>query len=78
MLSRRWPLESARRAWLVGFAWLIFTVVFEFGFGHYVAGHPWERLMQDYNLVQGRVWSLFLSWLVLMPYLFYRMGRQPA
>ena len=78
MLSRRWPLDSARQAWLVGCGWLLLTVLFEFGFGHYVAGHSWARLLQDYNVLQGRVWSLFLLWLLLMPYLFYRLGRQPG
>jgi len=78
MLSRRWPLGSARQAWLVGCGWLLLTVLFEFGFGHYVAGHSWARLLQDYNVLQGRVWSLFLLWLLLMPYLFYRLGRQPG
>ena len=78
LLSRRWPLESTRDAWLVGCGWLLVTVAFEFGFGHYVAGHSWERLLQDYDLVQGRVWPVFLLWLLLMPYLFRRLGRPKA
>ncbi|HSD70046.1 MAG TPA: hypothetical protein VLB07_10855 [Woeseiaceae bacterium] len=78
VLSRRWPLDSARQAWLVGCGWLTLTVLFEFGFGHYVAGHTWQRLLQDYDLLQGRVWSMFLIWLLLMPYLFHRLARPAA
>ena len=52
---------------LVGILWLALTVVFEFSFGHYVAGHSWEHLINDYDLTKGRVWSLFLISIVLMP-----------
>jgi hypothetical protein len=29
------------------------TVAFELTFGHYVMGHPWSRLLADYNLLAG-------------------------
>jgi len=74
VISRFWPIESAAQAWLIGACWLVATIAFEFGFGHFVAGHSWGRLMADYNLLDGRVWSLFLVWITLMPYLFYRYG----
>ena len=74
VISRIWPIESAAQAWLIGACWLVATIAFEFGFGHFVAGHSWGRLMADYNLLDGRVWSLFLVWITLMPYLFYRYG----
>jgi hypothetical protein len=51
------------------------TIAFEFGFGHYVAGHSWSRLLADYNLANGRVWSLFLAWIAVLPYLTWRIGR---
>ena len=74
LVHRAWPLESASQAIAVGGAWLVMTVLFEFSFGHFVAGHPWSRLLADYNLFEGRVWSLFLAWLVLMPWLFHRLS----
>ena len=46
-------------------------MAFEFSFGHFVAGHSWSRLFQDYNLFAGRLWVLVLLWLTLAPYLFY-------
>lgn len=74
-ISRVWPLKSPTQAWVVGVSWLIFTVSFEFIFGHYIAGHSWESLLQDYNLLAGRVWLVFLTWVVTMPYIFYRFRR---
>jgi hypothetical protein len=74
-LHRFWPLESARQAWLIGIAWLIMTITFEFGFGHFVAGHPWVRLFADYNLLNGRVWLLLLIWILVLPWLVFKFGR---
>ena len=73
-LLRIWPPQTAAGAWRVGLLWLVLTVGFEFVFGHYVAGHPWRRLLHDYNLRQGRLWPLFLLWIVLMPWLFQRLA----
>jgi hypothetical protein len=73
-VSRYWPIRSPARAWSIGILWLVQTVMFEFLFGHYVAGHAWERLFADYDLLEGRLWGLFLLWILVMPYLFYRIG----
>jgi hypothetical protein len=73
-LNRVWPIESAKQAWLIGLAWLVLTIAFEFGFGHFVAGHPWTRLFADYDLLSGRVWAVFLFWMLVMPYFFFRLG----
>jgi len=45
---------------LIGAFWLIITIIFEFGFGHYVMGHSWNHLLADYNIFKGRMWSLVL------------------
>lgn len=45
---------------LVGIFWVTLTVLFEFGFGHYVVGHSWVHLLSEYNLIKGRLWSLVL------------------
>lgn len=74
-LSRIWPLESPQQAWAVGVSWLLFAIVFEFGFGHIVAAHSWQRLFSDYNIMNGRVWSLFLIGVMVMPYVFFRLGQ---
>lgn len=57
-LLRRPPTRSELLA--VGLLWAALTVAFEFGFGHYVMGQPWERLAADYDILQGRPWPLVL------------------
>lgn len=54
---------------LVGALWLALTIIFEFVFGHYVVGHPWERLLADYNIFKGRVWILVLLTTFIAPFL---------
>ena len=72
VLHRFWPIGSAKEAWVIGACWLMMTVIFEFGFGHFVAGHSWSLLLADYNLFAGRVWSLFLVWITVVPYVTWR------
>jgi hypothetical protein len=59
-LSGRWPFVKAREALFVGIIWLILTIAFEFVFGLYVAGHSLSRLLQDYNILTGRLWFFVL------------------
>jgi hypothetical protein len=53
----------------IGIVWLILTILFEFVAGHYVFGNPWENLIKDYNLLEGRIWSLVLLTILLSPYI---------
>lgn len=68
-LSVRWVVPELATAdlWAVGALWLALTVAFEFGFGHWVAGHSWSRLLRDYDLLSGRVWVLVLLTVLLAP-----------
>jgi hypothetical protein len=70
-LFRIWPLASGGAAVAVGLIWLCMTVAFESGFGHYVAGHSWKRLLKDYDLRAGRVWIVILIWVAAAPCLFF-------
>jgi hypothetical protein len=70
-LSRARPATGSQ-ALAIGFLWLGLTIAFEFSFGHFIAGHSWSRLFQDYNLVAGRFWVLVLIWITVAPYFFYR------
>jgi hypothetical protein len=70
---RIWRPASAAQAIAVGLLWLAMTIAFEFLFGHYVAGHSWQRLLLDYNLLAGRIWLLVLVWIAVAPYLFFRI-----
>jgi hypothetical protein len=69
---RFFPPAGAAQALRIGVLWLSLTIVFEFIFGHFIAGHSWSRLFQDYNLFAGRLWVLVLIWITAAPYIFYR------
>jgi hypothetical protein len=53
-------LKETRTVVSIGIFWLTLTILFEFLFGHYVIGHPWEKLFADYNIFRGRLWLLVL------------------
>jgi hypothetical protein len=57
--------------WLIalGVMWTLLTVAFEFGFGHYVARQSWAMLLENYNLLRGRVWPAVLLVVLLTPLL---------
>jgi hypothetical protein len=48
----------------VGLFWLVLSLTFEFGFFHYVMHEPWEKLLEDYNIFQGRL--LIVVWLSIL------------
>jgi len=77
-IFKRWKIESLKNAFLIGAIWLGLTILFEFGFGHYIMGNSWEKLLLDYNLAVGRVWSLFLVWITFAPFLFYKIFNRTA
>ena len=59
-LERRWPIGTRGGALRIGGTWALLTVLFEFGFGHFVGGKSWRGLLEDYDLTKGRLWSLVL------------------
>lgn len=76
LMHRAWPIDSSRTAWKIGLLWLVMTVLFEFGFGRFLAGHSWSRLLADYNLLQGRVWAVFLVWILVLPRIVHRVSKR--
>jgi hypothetical protein len=60
-LTIRWiGPASYNDAVLVGFLWLVLTLLFEFGAGRFVFHQSWQRLLADYNISKGRIWILVL------------------
>mgnify|MGYP000856631211 CR=1 FL=1 len=72
---RRWPPPSARSAVLLGLGWAMLTVAFEFLCFHFVAGHSWSALLDNYNIGAGRVWIFVVLWVAIAPSLFFRCRR---
>lgn len=60
-------LHARARLTALGLFWTLATMAFEFGFGRLVMGHPWARLLADYNLLAGRIWVLVLLTLYFGP-----------
>jgi hypothetical protein len=75
LLSHQWPLDSTGQALAIGLVWLLLTVAFEFSFGHYVGRHSWGKLLQDYNVLAGRLWVLVLLGVALLPFIVFKMRR---
>lgn len=66
----------ARIALYTGLQWLFSSIIFEFVFGHYVFGIPWQKLTADYRILEGRLWALVLASEVAAPLInAYLMGR---
>ena len=60
LFVRHLQTSSTKDLLTIGIFWVALTVLFEFGFGHYIAGHPWSKLLADYNIFKGRLWCLVL------------------
>jgi hypothetical protein len=58
---------SPRAQWAVGLLWLTLMLGFEITFGRLVAGASWQRLAEDYNLMQGGLLGLGMLWLLCAP-----------
>ena len=66
-LQRRWPLPTTKGALEIGSAWVVLTILFELGFGHYVAGDSWSELLENYDVTEGNLWVLVLLWIGVGP-----------
>jgi hypothetical protein len=58
---------TAREALGIGALWLVLTLAFEFGVGHYGFGKAWSALLADYDLRHGRIWVAVLVVTFLAP-----------
>ena len=67
VLEGRRPIRTSREALAIGGSWALLTILFEFGFGHWVVGDSWFRLLQAYNLADGRVWAAVPLWTLVGP-----------
>jgi len=53
----------------LGTTWFLLTLAFEFGFFHFAMGVPWEKLLADYKIWEGRIWPFALASDLLAPWL---------
>ncbi len=48
--------------------WAGLTLAFEILFGRFVVGASWERLLSDYNVLEGGLMPLGMIFLALSPW----------
>jgi len=66
--------DLPHRRWMhVGFLWLALTITFEFLFGYFVLGRPWDDLLAAHNILRGEFWPLLLVTTLIAPTLWSRV-----
>jgi hypothetical protein len=60
---------TTQQTFIIGSIWLLATICFEFLAGHFAFGNSWDKLLADYNILKGRIWSLVLITMFFSPYL---------
>ena len=58
---------------LVGIYLVVLTLVFEFGFGHFVSGKSWSEILQVFNITKGDLFVVVLYITGVSPYLVARL-----
>jgi hypothetical protein len=59
--------QSTVELFALGAGWVVLSVAFEFGFGHYVQHDPWSELLAQYNVFAGNLWPVVLLVELLTP-----------
>ncbi|XGV96137.1 MAG: hypothetical protein ACAF41_25795 [Leptolyngbya sp. BL-A-14] len=67
-LFARWLRASRAQLLGLGVLWATLTLLFELGLGRLVLHYSWERVLSDYNLLQGGFMALGLVILVWAPF----------
>jgi hypothetical protein len=70
LVSVRW-IGASRSFQLLGIGvlWAVLTLAFEILFGRFVAGASWERLLSDFDVIQGGLMPFGMIVLVLSPWI---------
>lgn len=68
LLAAPWfgPLP-APQYWLIGWFWLLLTLLFEFSFGRLIQHKDWAQLLRAYTFEGGNLWPLVLATTLLSP-----------
>ena len=72
LVMKKYPAKSGTQAIYVGLFWLTLTIAFEFGFG-LMRGRTLTQLLGEYDIMKGRIWILIPVWVILAPYIFFRI-----
>lgn len=76
LLFVRWTGASRSSQLLgIGLLWAGLTLAFEISFGRFVVEASWERLLSDYNVLQGGLMPFGMTFLVLSPLIAGKLRR---
>jgi hypothetical protein len=67
LFVRAIPRATSRQLLYVGLGWCVATVPFESVLG-FVTGLGWRALLAEYNILEGRLWSLIVLAVLLGPW----------
>lgn len=59
--------ENTRSLLVIGFIWLILTLLFEIALGRFVFDFSWEKILSDYDILRGGLLPFGLIILTLSP-----------
>jgi hypothetical protein len=66
--AMRWiAIRSKPLLLVVGLMWMILTLACEIGLGRFLFGLSWQRIAEDFNILQGGVLSFGFLILALSP-----------
>jgi hypothetical protein len=58
---------TAAQYWIIGFVWLVMTLIFEFSFGLFVQHKELSELLQAYTFNGGNIWPVVLASTLVSP-----------
>lgn len=77
LIAAPWYGQLRSKQWLlIGSFWLVLTLLFEFGFGHYIQDKPWSDLFEAYTFKGGNIWPFVLLTTLLAPWIAARFRGQ--
>ena len=59
----------------IGLSWVGLTLLFELGIGRFVAGYSWERLAEDYDVLNGGILPFGLAVMAVAPLIGARLRK---
>lgn len=76
-LSLPWlRIQRSSQLWLLGFGWLLLTLVFEFLFG-LAQGKSWPVMLEAYTFRDGNIWPVVLLVTACAPFIAAKLRRRP-
>mgnify|MGYP001813046106 CR=1 FL=1 len=69
-----WFGRALASTWFaIGSLWVVLTLLFEYLFGHFVAGIPWREISRIFDVASGNLFLLALLSAALSPWLAARL-----